>query len=56
MQLRNTTLVWSAVGLLAVGTATGLSALALLQPAAPTANRGRCRLIQSATRRRPRFR
>jgi serine protease Do len=38
MQLRTRTLVWSAVGLLAVGTATGLSAPALLQSAAaPTA-------------------
>jgi len=34
MQLRTTTLVWSAAGLLAVGTATGLSAPALLQSAA----------------------
>src|ERR1700722_18364479 len=40
MQIRTRTLVWSAAGLLAVGTATGLSAPALLQPtaqAAPTA-------------------
>jgi serine protease Do len=38
MQLRTKTLVWSAAGLLAVGTATGLSAQALLQAtAAPTA-------------------
>jgi serine protease Do len=38
MQLRTRTLVWSAAGLLAVGTATGLSAQALLQAtAAPTA-------------------
>jgi serine protease Do len=37
MQLRTRTLVWSATGLLAVGTATGLSAQALLQAtAAPT--------------------
>jgi serine protease Do len=37
MQLRTRTLVWSAAGLLAVGTATGLSAQALLQAtAAPT--------------------
>jgi serine protease Do len=40
MQLRTRTLVWSAAGLLAVGTATGLSAPALLHaaavPAAPT--------------------
>jgi len=37
MQLRTKTLVWSAAGLLAVGTATGLSAQALLQAtAAPT--------------------
>jgi serine protease Do len=35
MQIRTGTLVWSAVGLLAVGTATGLSAPALLQSAAP---------------------
>lgn len=35
MQLRNTTLAWSAVGLLAVGTATGLSAHGLLQTSAP---------------------
>jgi serine protease Do len=34
MQLRTSTLVWSAAGLLAVGTATGLSAPALLQSAA----------------------
>jgi serine protease Do len=38
MQLRTRTLVWSAAGLLAIGTATGLSAQALLQAtAAPTA-------------------
>jgi|HubBroStandDraft_6_1064221.scaffolds.fasta_scaffold00348_9 serine protease Do len=37
MQLRNTTLAWSAVGLLAVGTATGLSAHSVLQAASPTA-------------------
>jgi serine protease Do len=38
MQIRTRTLVWSAAGLLAVGTATGLSAPALLKPAvAPTA-------------------
>src|ERR1700685_683741 len=38
MQIRTSTLVWSAVGLLAVGTATGISAPALLQSsAAPTA-------------------
>src|SRR6202051_3672597 len=38
MQVRTSTLVWSAAGLLAVGTATGLSAPAFLQPAtAPTA-------------------
>jgi serine protease Do len=37
MQLRTRTLVWSAAGLLAVGTATGLSAQALLQAtASPT--------------------
>jgi serine protease Do len=37
MQLRTRTQVWSAVGLLAVGTATGLSAQSLLQaPASPT--------------------
>ena len=34
MQLRTKTLVWSAAGLLAVGTATGLSAQALLQATA----------------------
>ena len=34
MQLRTRTLVWSAAGLLAVGTATGLSAPALLESAA----------------------
>jgi serine protease Do len=37
MQLRNRTLVWSAAGLLAVGTATGLSAQSLLQSAATPA-------------------
>lgn len=37
MQLRNSTLAWSAIGLLAVGTATGLSAHGVLQPATPTA-------------------
>jgi serine protease Do len=38
MQLRTRTLVWSAAGLLAVGTATGISAQALLQAtASPTA-------------------
>ena len=37
MQLRNTTLAWSAVGLLAVGTATGLSAHSVLQAASPPA-------------------
>jgi serine protease Do len=37
MQLRNTTLAWSAVGLLAVGAATGLSAHSVLQAASPTA-------------------
>jgi serine protease Do len=37
MQLRNTTLAWSAVGLLAVGAATGLSAHGLLQTSAPAA-------------------
>jgi serine protease Do len=38
MQIRTRTLVWSAAGLLAVGTATGLSAPALLKPAvSPTA-------------------
>jgi len=36
MQLRTRTLVWSAAGLLAVGTATGISAQALLQAASPT--------------------
>jgi serine protease Do len=37
MQIRTRTLVWSAAGLLAVGTATGLSAPALLKPAASPA-------------------
>jgi serine protease Do len=37
MQLRTRTLVWSAAGLLAVGTATGLSAQTLLHTAAPAA-------------------
>src|SRR5271167_3685098 len=38
MQIRTSTLVWSAAGLLAVGTATGLAAPALLQSApSPTA-------------------
>jgi serine protease Do len=37
MQLRNSTLAWSAIGLLAVGTATGLSAHGVLQPATPAA-------------------
>jgi len=37
MQLRNSTLAWSAIGLLAVGTATGISAHGVLQPATPTA-------------------
>ncbi len=37
MQLRNSTLAWSAIGLLAVGTATGLSAHGVLTPASPTA-------------------
>ena len=36
MQLRNSTLAWSAIGLLAVGAATGLSAHSVLQPATPT--------------------
>jgi serine protease Do len=36
MQLRNSTLAWSAIGLLALGTATGLSAHGALQTAAPT--------------------
>ncbi len=40
MQIRNSTLAWSAAGLLAVGTATGLSAHSVLQPATPTATRG----------------
>ena len=35
MQFRNTTLAWSAVGLVAVGAATGLSAHGLLQTSAP---------------------
>jgi serine protease Do len=37
MQIRTRTLVWSAAGLLAVGTATGLSAPALLQSTTQTA-------------------
>jgi serine protease Do len=37
MQLRNSTLAWSAVGLLAVGTATGLSAHSVLTVASPAA-------------------
>jgi serine protease Do len=37
MQLRNSTLAWSAIGLLAVGTATGLSAHGVLQPASANA-------------------
>lgn len=37
MQIRTSSLVWSAAGLLAVGTATGLSAPALLQAAASPA-------------------
>jgi serine protease Do len=37
MQIRTSTLVWSAAGLLAVGTATGISAPALLQSAASPA-------------------
>jgi serine protease Do len=37
MQIRTRTLVWSAAGLLAVGTATGLSAPTLLESAAQTA-------------------
>jgi serine protease Do len=37
MQIRTRTVVWSAAGLLAVGTATGLSAPTLLQSAAQTA-------------------
>jgi serine protease Do len=35
MQIRNSTLAWSAVGLLAVGTATGLSAHGVLNAASP---------------------
>src|SRR6202051_4746094 len=38
MEIRTRTLVWSAAGLLAVGTATGLSAPALLLSTAPTAS------------------
>jgi serine protease Do len=38
MQIRTRTLVWSAAGLLAVGTATGLSAPALLQSTTSTAS------------------
>ncbi len=48
MHLRNTTMAWSAVGLLAVGTATGLSAHNLLQSAAPTATSATGDSLQSA--------
>jgi serine protease Do len=37
MQLRNSTLAWSAIGLLAVGAATGLSAHGVLQPTSANA-------------------
>src|ERR1700761_5089170 len=49
MQFRNTTLTWSAVGLLAVGTATGLSAHGLLQTAAPAATPAGSDLASSNT-------
>src|ERR1700761_831505 len=49
MQFRNTTLAWSAVGLLAVGTATGLSAHGLLQTAAPAATPAGSDLASSNT-------
>jgi serine protease Do len=48
MQVRNTTLAWSAIGLLAVGTATGLSAHSLLPGAAPIATSGGGDPVQSA--------
>ena len=40
MQLRNSTLAWSAIGLLAVGTATGISAHSVLQRRRSGRNRG----------------
>ena len=49
MQLRNSTLAWSAIGLLAVGTATGISAHSVLQPAAPTAVAATSDLNQSTS-------
>jgi serine protease Do len=48
MQLRTRTLVWSAAGLLVVGTATGLSARALL-PSAPEAAPGESSHIVAAS-------
>jgi serine protease Do len=48
MQLRNSTLAWSAVGLLAVGTATGLSAHGVLNAASPATTSVSGDLSQSA--------
>jgi serine protease Do len=48
MQLRNSTLAWSAVGLLAVGTATGLSAHGVLNAASPATTSVSSDLSQSA--------
>lgn len=49
MQLRNSTLAWSAIGLLAIGMATGISAHGLLQPATPTAVAATSGLNQSTS-------
>ncbi len=49
MQLRNSTLAWSAIGLLAVGTATGISAHSVLQPATSTATAATSESIQSTS-------
>jgi serine protease Do len=49
MQLRNRTLAWSAVGLLAVGTATGLSAEALLSNGSAAAPSGSAPAPSAAT-------
>src|SRR5258708_40346089 len=48
MQVRNSTLAWSAIGLLTVGTATGLSAHGLMQGATPTATSASGDPVQSA--------
>src|SRR5258708_13601538 len=53
MQVRNSTLAWSAIGLIAVGTATGLSAHGLLQGAAPTATSAGADPVQSAPSQSP---